>query len=211
MLLDLRFTRPSLGLALLCFGCNAFVDDPADGGDDSGDPVVGADGGDGVDGDDGDTGEVLPPGTFRLVINEFMAANSGVAVDPDDAEATPDWIELHNPSDHDVELTGFFITDDLADPRKHRLGALSLPAGGFLVLLADGEGDAGPNHLDFKLGAEGEDLGLFDPDGVPLDQLSYGNLDGGQVAGRWPDAGALHLLAPATPGLSNAAAAALDP
>jgi hypothetical protein len=138
-----------------------------------------------------------------------MASNSEVAVDPDDPEATPDWIELYNPSEVTLDLEGFTITDDLADPTKHVLPSFVLEPGAFVVLIADGGTDG--LHLPFKLSAEGEQIGIFDPSGVPLDQVEYDDLGESQVAGRLPDGGELFILSPASPGESNSAAQAVDP
>ena len=162
----------------------------------------------GADGDDddedrdsgGDSGLVVQ-GDGRLFINEFMASNRSLAIDPDDPEATSDWVEIFNASSFDVDLTGFTITDELEQPDKARLGSLVVPAGGHLVLLADG-GDGGI-HLPFKLDADGDDLGLYAPDGAPLDQLTFGGQIADVTAGRAPDGGALGFLPEPTPGDSN--------
>ena len=158
-----------------------------------------------------DTGEVLPGPveTYRLYINELMASNSNVTVDPDDDEATPDWVELYNPSEVDVDLSGFTITDDLDDIRKHTLDDLVLPAGGYLVLLADDT--SGGIHLPFRLSSEADAIGLFDPDGTPVDRIEFSSLDDDQVAGRYPDEGPLVLLTEPTPGASNDTADVVEP
>lgn len=150
-----------------------------------------------------DTGDVLPGPVepYRLYINELMASNSGLFLDPDDDSATPDWVELYNPSEVDVDLTGFTITDDLSDTRKHTLDGLVLPAGGYLVLLAD-DGTGGI-HLPFKLSSSGDDVGLFSPDGMAVDRIEYTDLGDDQVAGRFPDEGPLEILSEPTPGASN--------
>ena len=158
-----------------------------------------------------DTGSDVDPESeesFRLFINEWMASNSDQAVDPDDPEATPDWVELHNPSEFDIDLTGWTVTDDLGDVRKHTLADITLPAGGFLVLLADDQ--TGGVHLPFKLSAEGDAFGLFDPSGVPADRVRFTNLDDNQVAGRYPDDGPLVLLSEPTPGATNDTAEAME-
>ena len=55
-----------------------------------------------------------PPEWNRLVrINEWMAANNGVARDPADGNAE-DWFELYNTGVAPADLSGFFLTDDLA-------------------------------------------------------------------------------------------------
>jgi len=155
------------------------------------------------------TTEPGPEEPYQLFINELMASNSMVAVDPDDDSATPDWVELHNPSEFDVDLSGWTVTDDLGDVGKHTLEDLILPAGGFLVLVADDT--TGGVHLPFKLSAELDAFGLFNPDGVPADRVEFANLDDNQVAGRFPDDGPLALLSEATPGASNDTAEVLEP
>jgi hypothetical protein len=150
-----------------------------------------------------------PEEPYQLFINEVMASNSMVSVDPDDDSATPDWVELHNPSEFDVDLSGWTVTDDLDDIEKHTLEDLSLPAGGFLVLVADDT--TGGVHLPFKLSAELDAFGLFDPDGVPADRVEFASLDDNQVAGRFPDDGPLALLSEATPGATNDTAEVLEP
>ena len=199
------------GLAMGCAPTIPGSDDAAKdsgqgvGGDEGGGDGSGGDAGSGGDDDSGGTPDVE---TYRLYINELMASNSRLALDPDDAEATPDWIELHNPNEIDIDLAGFTVTDDLDDPRMHVLGELTLPAGGFLVLLAD-DGEDGI-HLPFKLGSDGDAVGLYDPDGVPLDQIQFTNLGNDQVAGRYPDDGPLVLLSEPTPGESNDSASVLE-
>jgi len=157
-----------------------------------------------------DSGDTLPGPveTYRLYINELMASNSSVAVDPDDDTATPDWIELHNPSPNDVDLSGFTVTDDLDNIRMHTLDDLIIPAEGFLVLLADDT--SGGVHLPFKLSSESDAFGLFDPDGVAVDRVEFSSLDDDQVAGRHPDTGPLVLLSEPTPGASNDTADVLE-
>ena len=52
----------------------------------------------------------------QLVINEFSAANKSHLVD--NYGDTPDWIELYNSSTSDIDLSGYFISDNLSDPLK---------------------------------------------------------------------------------------------
>ena len=48
--------------------------------------------------------------TAVLVINEIMASNIGTAMSP--ATNFDSWIELYNPTDQDISLNGFFLSDD---------------------------------------------------------------------------------------------------
>lgn len=155
-----------------------------------------------------DTG--FNPVSWSLAINELQASNPSLAVDPADPEATPDWIEVYNPSTVAVPLGGVYISDDPEAPLKAQLPDIELEAGAFLLLLADDDPSAGPTHLGFKLSAEGERVGLYTDAGEPLDVVEFANLGEGQVAGRMPDGGDLSLLSVATPGETNATADALE-
>tara|TARA_R110002072_G_scaffold42064_18_gene118404 strand:- start:28369 stop:30588 length:2220 start_codon:yes stop_codon:yes gene_type:complete len=99
-----------------------------------------------------------------IVINEFMADNETTIQDPDGGSGFPDWIELHNTSDSAVDLSGYFLTDDLADPTQFEIPAgVSIEANGYLIFWADDDTEQGPTHTNFKLGSGGEEIGLFAP------------------------------------------------
>lgn len=124
------------------------------------------------------TGDTAPAGTApqidALCINELMADNEAALITPDGA--TPDWIELHNPTDTAVSLAGWRITDDTDDPDLHALSEeLTVAAGAFLLLYADDEPDAGAEHLGFALASSGGSVGLFAPDDSGQ-ILTYGSL-----------------------------------
>ena len=108
-----------------------------------------------------------------LSINEVMASNSLSWVDDD--ESSPDWIELYNGSELEIDLDGFLLRDELegGEPSEIR-GSLVVPAGGFVLLLADGDGSKGAEYLDMKLSSDGEQLGLYTPDDQALDLLEFG-------------------------------------
>jgi len=142
-------------------GCSGY--DMCGGGDDT------SDGGD-------DTGSPLPDLVEdpELVLNEFMASNASAWEDPDVAGTFPDWIELYNLTTAAIELDGYTITDDFALPRKHVLaGGLVLPAGGWIILVADRDVKEGSDHLPFALARAGESLAVYRPDGIALDALRY--------------------------------------
>ena len=109
----------------------------------------------------------------NLKINELLAQND--AMYRDNYDEYNDWFEIYNPTDEALNLQGMYVSDDLTDPRKWRLGNLSIPAKGFLLLWADDDAEQGSNHVGFKLSGEGEQLGLFDRDeneNLPIDTVS---------------------------------------
>src|ERR1039458_6674341 len=117
----------------------------------------------------------LGPGVpLPVLINEWMADNAGPDgfADPLDG-LFKDWFELYNPNPDPVNLSGFYLTDDLALPTQWRIPTNSLiPGRGFLLVWADnktnlnGLSTNGDLHAAFKLNKDGEAIGLFAPDGV---------------------------------------------
>lgn len=139
----------------------------------------------------------------ELYINEFMASNATTIADENGGYA--DWIELYNGGDTDVLLDGYTMTDDLAAPTLHTFsGGLLVPAGGFVLLWADGSTASGNNHLDFKLASVGEAIGLYAPSGEAIDTLTFEMQAIDLSAARVPD-GSSHweITDSPTPGESN--------
>jgi len=105
----------------------------------------------------------------NLVITEFLASNSNGLLDEDGTKQ--DWVELHNPTSADINLNGWYLTDNAADLKKWKFPAVTLPAKGYLVVFASDKNrknPANPLHTNFKLSNDGEYLGLVKPDGVTV-------------------------------------------
>ncbi|PYI83081.1 MAG: hypothetical protein DME26_15765, partial [Verrucomicrobia bacterium] len=92
------------------------------------------------------------------MINEWMAANTTLA-DPSNGSLSPhfdDWFELYNPGTNDVDLAGYYLTDDLAVSNKWVIpNGKTITAGGYLLVWADEEASANNYnadlHANFKL------------------------------------------------------------
>lgn len=97
-----------------------------------------------------------------LYINELMADNASIKFPGD--TTTPDWIEIYNPGPNAVDLSDFYLTTDSTAPRLFDIPAgQTIPAGGFLVFLADRTPSKGPLHTNFSLKeGSGGFLGLYD-------------------------------------------------
>jgi len=143
---------------------------------------------------------------FPVVINEFMASNATTKEDPDEDGEFPDWMELFNAGGADVDLSRMYLTDDLTEPMKWRIPAgLIIGAGEYVIFWADGDDGQGDTHTSYKLSADGEQIGLFDTDGVTLlDSVSFGRHETDISYGRYPDASDnWRFLAMPTPGWAN--------
>ena len=128
-----------------------------------------------------------------LAINEFMASNSDSIQDPQGQY--DDWIEIHNYGTDAIDIAGMYLTDNLSLPTKWRIpagnpAATTIAAGGYLLIWADNDTTDAGLHANFKLDADGEEIGLFDSDGAtPIDSVTFGEQAGDISYGRYPDAG----------------------
>jgi PKD repeat protein len=104
-----------------------------------------------------------------IIISEFMADNA-TAMEDEDGDS-PDWIELYNGGAEAVNMLGWSLTDDDADPVKWVFPEYVFPAGAYLVVFASGKDRSAasddPWHTNFKLSAGGEFLGLYDNSRTP--------------------------------------------
>lgn len=126
-----------------------------------------------------------------LVINEFVAKNGTGIVDEEGKNE--DWVELYNGGATDINLEGYFLTDDLAVPDKWTFPNVVIPAGGYLLVWCDEDLDDGPLHADIKLSTDGESIGLFSPisEGMlQVDAYTFGAQTEDVSEGRMVDGGA---------------------
>ena len=124
------------------------------------------------------------PRASHLRINEVMPANAASCVDG--AGEADDWLELFNDSDADINLDGVSITDDRTTPDKFALDGLTVPAGGVLLLWADGTVAQGSDHLPFKLSAAAEEVLLFIGEGQ-VDEVTWTGAVADVSLARLPD------------------------
>lgn len=140
-----------------------------------------------------------------LYINEFMASNETTIMDA--FGVFSDWIELYNSNDEEMDLSGFGISDNLAQPRKYTLPkGTKVPAKGYLVIFCSGN-DAvqdGEIHAPFSLRAYEEDVVLTAKNGKIIDSYSYSRQESDQSMARVPDGtGEFSQSATPTPGYPN--------
>lgn len=156
------------------------------------------------------TGATPPStGTGLLLVNEIAADNDGAFEDPDEPGAFEDWFEVYNPGTTTVDMSGMYITDNLSNRTKWRVpNGVTIPAGGHLVFIADGETGQGNRHTSWSLSADGEAIGIYDTDGTTLiDSHTFGTQQTDISLGRTTDgAASWSIFQPSTPGAANALA-----
>ena len=141
----------------------------------------------------------------KLYINEVMSRNRSTIVD--ESGDYDDWIELYNPSDSTVNLGGMFLSDDLNDPQKWQIPAVTIAKGGFLLIWADQDENDGQLHANLNLNSDAEAVGLFelDENGIrTIDAIQFFRMETDVSYGRRPDGGPnFESFMTPTPGESN--------
>ena len=140
-----------------------------------------------------------------IYINEFLASNVSINADIVDFDDYSDWIELYNDEDIDVDIGGYFITDNLNSPTRYQFPQqLIVPAKGYLLIWADGYNDIPGHtyrrdyypydyyttkyfHLNFSLSRASEEIALFNADTVLVDSVTFGYQERDISMGRKPD------------------------
>ncbi|MGB2863881.1 MAG: CotH kinase family protein [Sedimentisphaerales bacterium] len=131
------------------------------------------------------------PPQILLVINEFMASNNNYTQDPQ--EQYDDWIEIYNNGVDAVDIGGMYLTDNLSNPVKWQIpvndpALTTIEPGSHLLIWADGDISDPGLHANFKLDADGEEIGLFKSDGITMiDNVVFGEQTGDISYGRYPD------------------------
>jgi hypothetical protein len=138
---------------------------------------------------------------IKLFINEVFADGTKDVTDPD-------WVEIYNASDIQVDLGGYAFYDEGiktgAKPKRILKAGTTIPSKGFLVLRT--EYTAGEYSVEFGLSTSGDAVYLEDASGVLVASLDFLtiSLSGKKSYGRKPD-GSSNLMIFTTPtkGTSN--------
>ena len=154
-----------------------------------------------------DNAEAVQAGEEELLtgdvrISEAMSRN--VTWCRDAAGNAWDYVEIENASDGEVDLAGWFLSDDPAQPRKWTFPQATVAPGSCLLVFCSGgeaPGGDGTLHTSFALSRQGETLTLTRPDGRTASRVSLPALEADQAfslqGGLW------RLDAAPSPGCAN--------
>jgi large repetitive protein len=144
----------------------------------------------------------------NLYINEILTANQNGLTD--NVGELEDWIEIYNPNNFDVNIGGYYLTDDQEVRNKWLIpttfsDSVTVPANGWLLFWADNDEEQGVLHTNFRLSNNGEYLGLTGPDGFTLaDEIDWGYIAPDTSIGRLTDGNEQWILfIESTPEASN--------
>lgn len=126
--------------------------------------------------------------TVSLYINEFVIKNETIVYD---AEGDyNDLIEIYNPGDAEVDLTGMYLSDDLNDPEKWQFpDGVKIGAKQYLLVQASGKNkqtDA-EIHTSFRLSETDSGIILSDTRLHTIDAVEMLPLPANVSFGRMPD------------------------
>ncbi len=138
-----------------------------------------------------------------LVINEVMSSNRYTLME--ETLGTPDWIELYNGTDEDIDLEGYGLTNNAKKIRKFTFPDVVLGAGEYLIVYAcDAEEETSGDALvtGFSISKDGEYLILTDAYAGLVQQLEVPELAGDVSYARSSSGDYGYTLSP-TPGAAN--------
>ncbi len=122
--------------------------------------------------------------TTDIVISEIMASNTGIV--SDGAGNHPDYVEIHNTSAHEQDISGWGLSD-----REDRLWVFPdrtvLPPDGYILVWCTGEEVENALIADFKLSA-GDVIRLTNAGGEPLFTMEIPSIYTGYTLS-WDDVG----------------------
>ena len=150
--------------------------------------------------------EIITPSVAvlkELVISEVMSSNSITITDENNEY--DDWIEIYNPQDSTIDLSGKYLTDKEDDLTKWQIpNGITIAPNQFLLFWCDEDQEQGDNHTNFKISAAGEFLAIVDSDGLSIiDSISTPALISDESYARADDIGEWFTTISATPGTSN--------
>lgn len=153
-----------------------------------------------------------PGEEIQLYINEFLASNA--TTNADEAGEYDDWLEIYNAGADPIWLGDKYLSDKFDNTDKWPFPDYTIQPEEYLLVWCDEDQEQGAFHTNFKLSANGEELGIFNNASTgfaPIDTLSFGEQTTDISYGRDPDAGENWIFYNyPTPGISNLLSASND-
>ena len=147
---------------------------------------------------------LLPQKPTMPVFSEIMTSNHAAFDHPE--YGTVDWVEIYNPSDADIDLSGYGFSNEIKRTFRYTFPeGTVLKSGGYLLLYCTGgteQSDADPYCTGFNLSAKGEDLYLVNPNNVEADEANVPALEADTSYAR-TETGEFAVTSVPTPGEAN--------
>ena len=110
----------------------------------------------------------------ELIINEVMLVNNNTIMDKYGKNS--DYIELYNGYDYDIDLSGYYLTDNMKETRKWSFPDVTIKKNDYLLIYASGKNTFDDEiHTNFKLDGDGETIMLSDNTGKIISRVHVEN------------------------------------
>ena len=114
----------------------------------------------------------------KLYISEIMASNKKTINDFDNESS--DYIEIYNDYDYDINLIGYFLSDELTSNKKWSFPNIIIKSKEYLIIYASEKDKCDLSirecHTNFKLNSDGETVTLLDNNGKIISKIKYPEL-----------------------------------
>ncbi len=141
---------------------------------------------------------------MNLVINEVCSSNKTSYADS--TGAYPDWVEIYNPNEISLDLSGIGLSDGTKNKYKLKFPEDSIiPANGYVIVCCDNASvDVnGEYHANFKISASGETIYLTHPQFGEIDAVDVPELETDVCYGRFANGSDNFSYLTPTPGGDN--------
>ncbi len=150
-----------------------------------------------------DTADLKFP-VYDIILNEYMIGNTYAFSDSEGKYY--DWAELYNCSLNDIDLSGFYLTDDRYAVMRWAFPANTvIKAGDYLTVFCSGLNTVSPSgelHTSFSLSSDDDLLCLYTPQGILCSSLDIYPVAENTSSGI-SDNGEQLLFSRSTPGKEN--------
>ena len=141
-------------------------------------------------------------GSAPLQINEVMVYNEWDKLGQTECF---DWVEIKNPGEETVRLSGYYLSDSLKDLQAFQLPDTDLGPGELMLVFCTGRDDAANDRqAAFALNAQRDRLYLSSEDGTLMDYVPLRRIPRGGSCGRVEGRGGFFFFDSPTPGKANA-------
>lgn len=139
----------------------------------------------------------------NVVINEVQYSNSTSHTDK--SGKTPDWIEIYNAGTADINLKGYFLTDNLQKSNYWSFPNITIQKGDFVLVFASGKDVKDPQelHCNFKLKVMQESVYLLSPQKKIIDSIAKQCVPKDKSISRIPDGSSSVFVSTPSPQRSN--------
>ena len=111
----------------------------------------------------------------KLYISEIMSNNKSTIKDFDNEYS--DYIEIYNDYDYDINLSGYFLSDELTSNKKWTFPNIIIKSKEYLIVYTSKKDRCDLSsrecHTNFKLSSKGETVSLLDNNGKVISKVKY--------------------------------------